>query len=302
MLLSSVIHLKALEGGALPQYMGAALRAEFLDWIRETDKTQSDELHDGNELRPYTVSDLKGTFHAQQGLNRVESGQSAWFRVTSLTKELTETLQGSILPNIKGRVFELGGVKFQVQNVPEAGQHPWAGEASYESLADQYFKADLVPSDSIEMVFASLTTFHTGDVHMPLPVPETVLGSWLTRWNKMSTASLPRAVEELKEARLALNRYTLQTQVVQYKEATWIGFSGDCRFRVLSKDEFWVRLCNLLADFSFYCGTGAKTSFGLGQTKTLTISTSSMQRLPSPSGRGGSRLNHEPSKSGRGKS
>ncbi len=267
MLLSSVIHLKALEGGALPQYMGAALRAEFLDWIGEKDKAQADDLHDGNELRPYTVSDLKGTFHAQKGFNRVEAGQSAWFRATSLTKELTETLKESVLPGIKGRTIELNGVKFQIQSVAEPGKHPWAREASYESLVNRYFKSDLPAADAMEIQFASLTTFHTGDVHMPLPVPETVLESWLRRWNKLSTASLPRAVEELSEARLALNRYTLQTQVAQYKNATWIGFTGDCRFRILAEDEFWLRLCNLLADYSFYCGTGAKTSFGLGQTR-----------------------------------
>jgi CRISPR-associated endoribonuclease Cas6 len=267
MLLSSVIHLKAIEGGALPQYMGAAVRAEFLNWIGETDKAQSDELHDGNELRPYTVSDLKGTFHAQRGFNLVEAGQNAWFRATSLTQELTETLKGSVLPSLRGRVVELNGVKFQVQNVAEAGKHPWAREDSYQSLVERNFKADLAPSDSMEMVFASLTAFHAGDVHMPLPIPETTLGSWLTRWNRMSSASLPRAVEELKEARLALNRYTLATNVAQYKDATWIGFTGDCRIRILSKDEFWLRLCNLLSDFSFYCGTGIKTTFGLGQTR-----------------------------------
>jgi CRISPR-associated endoribonuclease Cas6 len=199
----------------------------------------------------------------------VEAGQSAWFRITSLTSELTETLKESVLPVINGRVVELNSVKFQVQNVAEAGKHPWAREASYESLAERYFKSDLAPSDSLEVQFVSLTTFHTGDVHMPLPVPETVLESWLRRWNKLSTASLPRVVDELKEARLALNRYALQSQVAQYKNATWIGFTGDCRFRILAKDEFWLRLCNLLADFSFYCGTGAKTAFGLGQTRRV---------------------------------
>jgi CRISPR-associated endoribonuclease Cas6 len=249
--------------------MGAALRSEVLNWIGESDKAQADGLHDGNELRPYTISDLKGTFRAQKGFNLVEAGQSAWFRITSLTPELTARLKESVLPGIQGRTIELNKVAFHVQSVAGAGKHPWARESSYESLVERYFKADPLPSDALDMAFASLTTFHAGEVHMPLPVPETVLESWLKRWNKLSTASLPRAVDELKEARLALNRYTLQTQVAQYKNATWIGFTGDCRFRILAEDEFWLRLCNLLADYSFYCGTGAKTSFGLGQTRRV---------------------------------
>jgi CRISPR-associated endoribonuclease Cas6 len=101
---------------------------------------------------------------------------------------------------------------------------------------------------------------------MPLPIPETVLGSWLERWKRFSSASLPHAVQEVGQANLALSRYELRSGVIEYKEK-WIGFTGKCRFRILSGDEFWVRLCNLLADYSFYCGTGYKTTFGLGQTR-----------------------------------
>jgi CRISPR-associated endoribonuclease Cas6 len=278
MLLSAVIHLKALERGSLPQYMGAAVRSEFLSMMggSESDEPESeaplseepDEMHDGNQLRPYTVSDLKGTFRAQKGFNLVESGQAAWFRATTLKKEQSDSLR-SLAEKIKGRVIKLGRVRFQVQNVSEAGKHPWARESSYQALVDRYFHSVPSPSDALEIQFASVTTFHAGDLHMPLPIPETVLGSWLRRWNLFSSASLPRVVDELKEAQLALSRYKIETSTVHYERAKWIGFRGNCRFRVLSGDEFWVRLCNLLADYSFYCGTGYKTTYGLGQTRRL---------------------------------
>jgi len=272
MLLSAVIHLKALERGALPQYLGPALRAEFLNWIGETDIKVSNELHDGNTLRPYTVSDLKGTFHAQRGFNLVEAGQTAWFRVTSLHENQTRLLVDNVFPKMEGESISLNRVKFKVVKVAEAG-HPWARQATYESLVEKYFKTYLSPSDSLEMEFASPTTFSSDGLHVPLPIPKTVLKSWLNRWNKYSSASLPRAVKELKDARLALSFYALSTSPLHYKDTknnsdiTWIGFMGRCRFRVLAKDEFWLRLCHLLADYSFYCGTGKKTSFGMGQTR-----------------------------------
>lgn len=262
MLLSTVFHLKALERGSLPQYMGAAVRAEFLKWLGEPD-----ELHDGNELRPYTVSDLKGTFKAQKGFNLIEAGGSAWFRATTLREQESLWVRDSVVPNLRGRIVQLGRVSFEVQGAAGAGEHPWAGESSYSALVEKYFQANQSPADALEVEFASLTTFHDGDLHMPLPIPETVLGSWLRRWNQFSSASLPRAAEELREASLALSRYELKSAAAQYKNATWVGFTGACRYRVLAKDEFWVRLCNLLAEYAFYCGTGYKTTYGLGQTR-----------------------------------
>lgn len=269
MLLSAVVQLKALENGSLPMDMGPAIRAEFLNWVGDSDANHSDHLHDGSDLRPYTVSDLKGSFRAQHGFHLVEAGQSAWFRVTSLRQAETLLLLGSVLPKVEAKVISLGRVSFQVQKAAkEEGDHPWARPLSYQSLVNRYFKSNGPPSDVLEMEFASPTTFHA-DVHVPLPLPENVLGSWLKRWNALSSASLPREVQELTQARLALSRYKLETRAVHYEKATWIGFTGHCRFRILSEDEFWLRLCNLLADFAFYCGTGAKTSFGLGQTRRV---------------------------------
>lgn len=262
MLTSIVFHLKALERGSLPQYMGAAVRAEFLNWMGEPD-----ELHEGNELRPYTVSDLKGTFRAQKGFNLVEAGQTAWFRATTLREKESLHLRDAVIPSLKGRIVQLGRVSFEVLSEAGAGEHPWAGESSYPALVERHFQAGKSPADALEVEFASLTTFHDGDLHMPLPVPETVLGSWLRRWNEFSSASLPRAADELREAGLALSRYELKSGAVQYKNAAWIGFTGACRYRVLAKDEFWARLCNLLAEYAFYCGTGYKTTYGLGQTR-----------------------------------
>lgn len=265
MLLSSVIHIEALDNGAIPQYIAPALRAEFLNWIGETDKGHAGFLHDGNELRPYTISDLKGTFRAQRGLHLLEAKQKAWFRITSLNEEQTRLLQGQLFPKVIGQEFSLNKVRFRVLSVAE--KHPWAGASSYAALVEKYFNADISFANGFEMEFASPTAFRLGDVDSALPIPQTTALSWLKRWNKFSSANLPQVVDEIKAARLVLNRYSISTSPLQYKEATWIGFTGKCYYRILARDEFWVRLCHLLAEYAFYCGTGKKTSFGLGQTK-----------------------------------
>ena len=275
MLLSSIIHLQALERGALPQYLAPALRAEFLNWIGEKNKAQSDLLHDGNELRPYTVSDLTGTFRSQNGFNLAEAGQKAWFRVTSLTDKQTRLLREEVFPKIVNQEIKLNNVRCKVLTIAE--QHPWVRHTSYIDLVEKYFNQNDSLSDSFMVKFNSLTTFSTGDLQVPLPNPKTVVSSWLTRWNKFSRESgvnLPERLKELKaselkEAKLVLNRYALETTTFQYKPIKWVGFTGKCYYRVLAKDEFWMRTCQLLADFSFYCGTGKNTSFGLGQTRKI---------------------------------
>ncbi|MCC6299415.1 MAG: CRISPR system precrRNA processing endoribonuclease RAMP protein Cas6 [Anaerolineales bacterium] len=266
MLLSSVIHLKALEGGALPQYVAPALRAEFLNWIGARDKPASDQLHDGNESRPYTVSDLKGTFHAQRGFNLVEAGQSAWFRATSLTDAQTRMLE-SVCADVQGKMFTLGHVKFQVTGV--AAKHPWAGRTTYSELVEKYFRREHVPETVFEMEFASPTAFRDDGLRVPFAAPELAFRFWLRRWNKFSQASLPQAVKDIKQARVILSRYQLGTSVFHYEGEKWIGFLGRCHYRVLADDEFWARLCGLLTDFAFFCGTGKSTTFGMGQTRRV---------------------------------
>lgn len=268
MLLSTVFHLRALERGSLPQYMGAAVRSEFLSWMGVTaDNGDLNDMHDGNKPRPYTISDLKGTFRAQKGFNLVEAGQNVWFRATTLREKESHHLRDVVIPNLQGRVIHLGRLSFEVQKAEQTGEHPWAGENSYENLVEKYFRSIKHPLDPIKVEFASLTAFHDGDLHMPLPLPETVLSSWLRRWNFFSPANLPRAVEDLREAKLALSRYELRTEKVIYKNATWIGFAGTCQYRALSGDAFWNALCHMLAEYSFYSGTGHKTTYGLGQTR-----------------------------------
>lgn len=267
MLLSSVIHIEAQENGAIPQYLAPALRAEFLNWVGVEDKLASDQLHDGNVLRPYTISDLKGTFRAQKGFNLIKGGDTAWFRVTSLTQDQTRLFQDKVLSNRVNHIFELNKVKFKVLHLAE--KHPWAGATSYSALVEKYFSQRFVPPHSLEIEFASPTTFNDRDVYVPLPVPETVLSSWLRKWNAFSSASLPLAVSEIQQAHFALNQYTLTTDVYHYNEVKKIGFKGKCHFRVLTKDEFWLRLCNLLGEYSFYCGTGKSTVFGMGQTRRI---------------------------------
>ncbi len=273
MLLSAVIHLKALEKANLPQHLGSAIRAEFLGWVQGVDQQAAHDLHAGDDLRPYTISDLHGTFKAQDGYYQVQKGESAWFRVTCLRARESMLLLNTLLPRLKGRKFSLQGGKFEVGEEAVVGGHPWAKVESAQVLYERYFEGEREAPDGLEIEFSAPTSFAVRNTQsdLPLPIPELVFDSWLRRWNKFAGVALPRKAVSMREAKLALSQYEdLKTHPVQLPDELLVGFTGKCRFRVLAKkDAYWTRLCNLLADFSFYCGTGAKTAVGLGQTKRL---------------------------------
>jgi CRISPR-associated endoribonuclease Cas6 len=56
---------------------------------------------------------------------------------------------------------------------------------------------------------------------------------------------------------------------VRYGSALTIGFVGECSFRLLVDDPYWQRLADTLAAYAFYCGTGHRTTVGLGQTRRI---------------------------------
>jgi CRISPR-associated endoribonuclease Cas6 len=112
------------------------------------------------------------------------------------------------------------------------------------------------------------TSFSKGDVDLPLPLPRLVFQSYLKRFNEFHDfAFLPDFVElvDLHTGIAELNR--IRTDTIKTKKVTLIGFTGEVSFEI-SKHAPLELVCqmNLLADFAFFCGTGKKTTVGMGQT------------------------------------
>lgn len=89
------------------------------------------------------------------------------------------------------------------------------------------------------------------------------------RWQNYSGTTgidlTPAVFEEIR-----VSRFALLTNAIHFPGYQEIGFEGECVFELPGRitDEE-VRYLNALADFAFYCGTGAKTAMGMGQTRRL---------------------------------
>lgn len=278
MLISAVLTIRPLQEATIPADQGRATYGLFLSWVRQADSGLAQELHDIEGLKPFTVSGLLGLGRVVRGEANLDPQRPLWWRVTTLTPRLSQVMLEQILSALPDRLT-LADQPFQVvgATVDEA-EHPWAGQTSYEDLAQRYLLGAQEPSLWLNLEFATPTTFRSQGKHLPFPLPGLVFDHWLNKWNTFAPLSLHPDVKRFAEECVGVSRYRLRSQAVRFGSATFIGFVGRCSFRALRRDPYWLRLLHTLATFSFYCGTGHKTTMGMGVTKIQT--TKSQIQIP----------------------
>ena len=270
MLLSAVFILQPLQPATLPVDQGRAVHGLFFEWLREADANLAQQIHDVDGPKPFTVSSLRGA-RVQRDQITLRPEQSCWLRITTFSPELSATLAEQVLPNLPPQVT-LSNVPFRLLGATTDGaEHPWAGQTDHTSLAQQIMLAAQEPSPWLNLRFASPTAFHSKKRHLPLPLPRLAVEGWLKKWNAFAPLRLHEEANRFAEECLAISRYRLETQAVRFGPATIVGFVGRCTYRFLNRDRYWMRVIHLLAAFSFYCGTGHKTTMGMGQTMNSTI-------------------------------
>ncbi|MBA2277600.1 MAG: CRISPR system precrRNA processing endoribonuclease RAMP protein Cas6, partial [Chloroflexia bacterium] len=128
--------------------------------------------------------------------------------------------------------------------------------------------ATTAPVANLVLRFTSPTTFRQAGDHFLHPTPRLVFGSHLRRWR----AFAPVALDALSLARLEhirLVEVDLQHIDVDLTVARHPAITGWARYRVDGADDAFARQVATLAAYAAYCGTGARTSFGMGQTEWL---------------------------------
>ena len=289
MLISWVITLQPTEPATVSIDLGRATHSWFLSQVRRTDPALADRLHEPNAARPFTVSALRGAGPASQGQVTLAPEREYWLRVTSFEPELSRRLVEEVIPALPGEV-SLAETAFALKGATcDPQEHPWAGQTTFEALAQEHLLGVGRPERKLTLRFASPTTFRrtegetslTDDQgrayraaghNVPLPLPGLVFDSYLQRWNAFAPVALHPDVKRYAQECVAISRYRLQTLLVEFGAARQVGFVGSCQFMALVHDPYWLRLLNLLAAFAFYAGTGQQTTRGLGQTKRISES------------------------------
>lgn len=201
--------------------------------------------------------------------------------MTTYEEGLSQLLTGGVLPNLPAEVELEGGIFAPRKTVLDPSGHLWAGQTTYACLANHDLLEQKPHRFTLRLLFASPTTFRSSGRNIPLPLPGLVFGSLVERWNAFSSVTIPAEVRRYAEECLSVARHTIRTRLVEVAGGKQVGFVGSCSYIATNQDPYWWRLINLLADFAFYSGVGAKTTMGMGQCKRIAYASTA------PNGAGG---------------
>lgn len=270
MLASIVIKIKALENGTLPNSNGMAINASWYTNWGQVSSEMGDALHEkGNSIKPFTMSPLMDITMCNDGVCHYEKGQESWFRITTLQAELTNQLQTWLNVLQEKDFIELAHDRWQVTKICcSSDDHPWAGRISYEALSQI---TDFKPLPSRwTLTFLTPMTLHGNNFYFPFPQPESLVRSWLSRWNAFAPEKFSAELPNLAREYLAIESYALQTVPVHFRNQVFPGCTGNITLRLhkkLNKEDH--RALAVLMEYTYFCGSGHKTPQGLGQTRLI---------------------------------
>jgi len=266
MLYSAVVNFKAQDDYVISPTRGYHAYALFLDMLRQANASAAQELHDMEGPKPFTLSPLQGRFQRHHSGLKVTGGETYWIRFTILQSDLFARMLDAIL-RAGGQILRLDQALLQIEEVITApGQSSLCGCQDFESLL-----SEAVAERQLNLSFLSPTAFRSGGKRNVLfPEPRLLFNSYLARWQSFSTVKLDSNVADLAERATRIAKYKLETRILHFGSYQEIGFEGKCTVEIAPEvQEDTVRCLNALVDFAFYCGTGAKTAMGMGQTRRL---------------------------------
>ncbi len=277
-----VIHAIPRTDLPIAHAQGKILHGVFYELLQKASAVKGDEVHSVEGLKPFSTALLLS--ERQRRAESIRAGEELKVRFTFLDDAIYPLLARYFLstPDLS---FELVRTELTISRIlstPQSGEE-WAGCTSFAEL---YANA----SDSEKQFsfhFATPAFFKRGggpaypDLIVPLPLPDLVFGSLLRNWNQFSPSSFVEAnlLKEMCSHHLEMTHHRITSQLArlvfqrgdgQYRTTTFPGFVGSCSFRLVElHDRSIIKTLNMLADFAFYAGVGAKTTMGFGVSRRL---------------------------------
>jgi CRISPR-associated endoribonuclease Cas6 len=254
----------------LPQYT-VGLHAWFLKQVQQSNPELSAYLHDGESEKAFTISALDGEITSSGRQLQLSANTTYRWYVTALSHRVQEWL-AQWMKNLPD-VLDLHDAPLQIQT------------CNIAHLPTTY--AQLLNSEhdkTIALQFLTPTSFRRKSHHFPLPVPTNIFHSYLRRWNDFSGMNVNQdEFLDWVDNCVLINRCQITTaKVTAGKRGSVTGFTGAVELsltNIAQKNPEYYQLFYALAKLAPYCGTGHKTTFGLGQTR-LGWSSSAVQDIP----------------------
>lgn len=271
MLIAITLTLAPTKPGTLPPYVGRANYAATLNRIRQLDPELSAEIHDCEGPKPLTCSSLLQNAPPRAGIP-LQLDREYRVRVTGLTEPVSVALHTGLIESPPA-TWELDGHLFRVvATLCDSTQDGWTGQTAFETLAAQQMQQGA--ARRVTLRFASPTSFKSGGMHVPVPMPGLVFGSLVERWNRFSPVALSPDMRRFGAEMVAVSRYRLESRAVDQKsagnkQALRMGGVGEATYVALGGDRYWAGVMQMLAEFARYSGVGVQTATGMGQARRV---------------------------------
>ncbi|MFQ3616755.1 MAG: CRISPR-associated endoribonuclease Cas6 [Cyanobacteriota bacterium] len=246
-----------------PQYT-IGLHAWLLDQVRQMNPELSAYLHDGESEKPFTISALQGVEIAPGGSLRVRSDRLYTWTITALSQPVVAWLADWLRQ--PPQTIDLRGAPLKI--LDWGLTHPSHPPTTYEQL----FDVAIPPHPAIALSFLSPTSFRRHKHHFPLPVPTNLFHSYLRRWNDFADVEYDSEdfLAWIDESVIITRHHLQSVKTVAGKRGSVTGFTGAIEMglsKLALEEPEYVQLFMALGRLAPYCGTGHKTTFGLGQTR-----------------------------------
>ena len=265
MLTSLVIQVEAINDGEINGATGRATHGFWYKQWEKADAKTADALHDETQVPPFSLSPLMELPRAEKGITRVTRGVSTWFRVATLNGQLSERLTTHWAAQLPDEV-ELAGVRWRIVGVADSPEkHPWANQISYQDLSAKHLFNNRPPS-RWKLSFETPVTFNSGLGHLPFPLPNNLIGSWMRRWQAFASLALPEELTQSVREQLMVNHFNMVTIPVRQGKRVLIGGKGSYALHAIKMPASERAQVDLLVNYAFFCGSGYKTTQGMGMT------------------------------------
>jgi len=265
MLHAALLRLKSLDEVAISPTQGHHAYALFLNLINQSNKHIATELHESASAKPFTISPLQGKFQRADKNLKTITGSDYSIRLTFLQENLFAYFMDATLKAAE-KPLRLESATFKLEQVVlDHDDSPLCNHQSYEELLSKP-----LPQKQIGLQFISPTVFRSGGKRNVLyPDSTLVFSSFLNKWQQFSPVAMDESAARYY-SKMIIARYKLATRILHFNSYQEVGFEGSCTYELPSDiDENSAKAINTLADFAFYCGTGAKTTMGMGQTRRI---------------------------------
>ncbi len=267
MIASIVTVMHPVSDSTLPASVGHISHGLFFALLSSHDTELADHLHERGGTKPFTTSPIQGKMvPIGNGTVQVFTSSTYWFRFTLLDATLFSPLVQALYSNfLVGETLRFGPLDFVVDKViMDDNEFGAAGVSSYERLRESANR-----TRDLTLEFLSPTAFRSGDVDALFPTASSVFSGYARKWNSFSSQPIELSSVGDLDRVITVIRYSLETKSLRLGKSPAIGFVGKCLYRIRSDDPEVLRNLNALASFAEFCGTGRKTTMGMGQTRRL---------------------------------